>query len=203
MLRITAGLETLHAQGLLHRNLDRWAILTTGGEQIDFQLTGFEWSLRLVSAATTMTSPQTATHQTSAEPASFLQDWKALGSLIAELVGTDLRRLADSSIPASRVSEHLIAEEVKLMRNLVQAEPLDRLDGEVVSAHIEGILHALGAMIAGRDPKFHLVLRLGTGAPLSELIGQNVDSDIEISDVTEQLSIVSSDLSYGPKLVTV
>jgi serine/threonine protein kinase len=43
------GLETLHAQGLLHRNLGAWSVLTAGGVEPDFQLTGFEWTMRLSS----------------------------------------------------------------------------------------------------------------------------------------------------------
>jgi hypothetical protein len=48
--RIALALETLHAQGLLHRNLDTWAVLTGGSDEADFQLTGFEWSMRIVGA---------------------------------------------------------------------------------------------------------------------------------------------------------
>jgi hypothetical protein len=36
--RIALALETLHAQGLLHRNLDTWAVLTAGSDEADFQL---------------------------------------------------------------------------------------------------------------------------------------------------------------------
>ena len=45
--RIALALEKLHLQGLLHRNIDAWAILTAGSEEPDFQLTGFEWSMRV------------------------------------------------------------------------------------------------------------------------------------------------------------
>src|SRR5690606_6902498 len=47
---LARGLETLHSQGLLHRNIDSWAVLTAGSEDVDFQLTGFEWSMRVVGA---------------------------------------------------------------------------------------------------------------------------------------------------------
>jgi hypothetical protein len=45
--RVVAALDILHSQGLLHRNIDAWSILTSGSEEPDFQLTGFEWSMRL------------------------------------------------------------------------------------------------------------------------------------------------------------
>jgi len=47
MQRICLAIEIIHQQGLIHRNLDVWSVLTSGGEQLDFQLTGFEWSIRL------------------------------------------------------------------------------------------------------------------------------------------------------------
>ena len=50
MLRISGGIQTLHDQGLLHKNINEWAILGTGGNEPDFQLTGFEWSIRIASA---------------------------------------------------------------------------------------------------------------------------------------------------------
>lgn len=202
MLQVVSGLETLHAQGLLHRNLDRWAILATGGEDLDFQLTGFEWSLRLVSAATGKRSPRKSEVE-SAEPASFLQDWKALGLLTAELMGIGLRRLQDQAMPASRVSDYTSVDEVRLLRNLVQAESLDRLDGEVVTARINGVLLALEAEIAGRDPKLHLVVRLGIGSTLSERIRVDLDGDVEISAVTEQVAAINDDLSSSPLLLAV
>lgn len=200
--RIVSGLETLHAQGLLHRNIDLWAILATGGEEADFQLTGFEWSLRLVTAATAKKPPRKSEMQ-AAEPASFLQDWKGFGLLAAELMGADLGRLQNQAVPPSGVSEHLSIGEVRLLLNLTRAEPLDRLDGEVIAARITDVLLNLEAEIAGRDPKLHLVVRLGTGSALSEQIREGLDGDIEVSAVTEQIAAIKDDLSESPLLLGV
>src|SRR5882724_1266773 len=46
--RIAKALDILHSQGLLHCNLDTWSVLTSDGTDLDFQLTGFEWSMRLL-----------------------------------------------------------------------------------------------------------------------------------------------------------
>jgi hypothetical protein len=55
--RIAVGLDILHRQGLLHRNLDTWAIFTAGGDEPDFQLSGFEWSIRLTGVADRLRRP--------------------------------------------------------------------------------------------------------------------------------------------------
>ena len=200
--RLVAGLDTLHAQGLLHRNIDEWAILGTGGNEPDFQLTGFEWSLRLMSAATGQ-KPPTKSEIESAAPASFLEDWKGFGLLAARLMGINIQKLVDLSAPASSVSEYASIEEVRLLRNLVQSEPLDRLDGEVVARRITDILVVLDAEVAGRDPKLHLVVRLGTGSPLSEQVRECIDGDIDIGSTGEQLKAIEDDLSEGALLLAI
>ncbi len=200
--RVASGLDTLHAQGLLHRNIDEWAILATGGDEPDFQLTGFEWSLRLMSAATGQ-KPPTKSEIESAAPASFLEDWKGFGLLAARLMGINAQRLADLSAPASSVSEYASIEEVRLLRNLIQSEPLDRLDGEVVTRRISDILVILDAEVAGRDPKLHLVVRLATGSALSEQVRESIDGDIDISSTTEQLKAIRDDLSESALLLAI
>jgi hypothetical protein len=197
--RIVSGLDTLHAQGLLHRNIDRWAILTTGGDEVDFQLTGFEWSLRLVSAAAGNKAPRRSEVE-AAGPASFLEDWKGFGLLAADLIGVNLQRLQDRTVTASNISEHLSTDEVRLLRNVTQVEPLQRLDGEVVDLRIADVLLSLEAQIAGRDPKLYLVVRLGIGSRLSEQIREEFDGDIEVSAVGEQIAVVKDDLS-GSRLL--
>ncbi|MCI3133131.1 DEAD/DEAH box helicase [Phenylobacterium aquaticum] len=200
--RIASGLDTLHAQGLLHRNIDEWAILATGGDEPDFQLTGFEWSLRLMSAAAGKRTP-TKSEIESAAPASFLQDWRGFGHIAARLMGISHDRLVDQSVPASGVSDHISIEEIRLLRNLIQFEPLDRLDGEVIARRIADILVVLDAEIAGRDPKLNFVVRLGTGSTLSEQIREGIDGDIDIGSVSEQLNAIKDDLSEGPLLLAI
>lgn len=202
LARIASGLETLHAQGLLHRNLDAWSILTTGGDEPDFQLTGFEWSIRLMGAATGSSAAR-ASERSSGEPASFLQDWRALGRLSAELLGINSKRLEDTSVPASGVSDYLTVDEVRLLRQLCLAERLDRLDGEVVDQRIKDVLRSLEADIAGREAKFNLVLTLGRNSKLSQQIREASGNDLEISAIDEQLVFVRADLSASPLLIAV
>lgn len=199
---IAVGLGILHAQGLLHRNIDHWSVLATGGDEPDFQLTGFEWSLRLVSAAAGKKKAR-KTEDRIVGPASFLEDWKGFGVLAAGLVGANERRIQDPSIPASSVSENLTVEEVRLLRNLIQSEPIDRLDDEIVEARIDSVLLRLDAEIAGKDPKLFLVVRVGTSTPLSGQIRQEFGNDVETSAIDEQLTIIRDDLSENPLLLAV
>ena len=52
-LRIAQALELLHSQGIIHRNLDPWAVVGTFGDEPDFRLTGVEWSMRLATVEDT------------------------------------------------------------------------------------------------------------------------------------------------------
>jgi hypothetical protein len=198
--RIVSGLEILHSQGLLHRNLDRWSILTSGGEESDFQLTGFEWSLRLISAAP---RPQREVTRVSPSAASFLEDWKAFGRLAADLLRINVDRLQDQAVLASDVSEYLTIEETRLLRNLVQAEPLDRLDGELIARRIAELQDVLQGEIAATDAKFCLVVRLGVDSKLSESIREAFSEQVEIDDIQEQVDIIKADLGESALLLAV
>ena len=200
ILRLCAGLETLHAQGLLHKNLNTWAILTMAGSEPDFQLTGFEWSVRLVGAAASQL-PARRQDKHSGQPASFLHDWRDFGLLIADLMDVPIAALADPKVPLSRVCEHMSVLEIRLLRNLIQVERLDRLDGEIVQRQIEEILHYLEAEVANRDIKLHLVIGLGPTSSLSRKIREASNDDIEVDGFEEQLKFISDDLKGSPKII--
>lgn len=197
--RIVSGLEILHSHGLLHRNLDRWSILSSAGEESDFQLTGFEWSLRLISAAT---GPKKgAASRVPLHTASFLEDWKAFGRLAADLLGITVSRLDDQSILASDVSEYLTIEETRLLRNLVQAEPIDRLDGELVIRRITELQGVLQGEIAATDAKFWIVVRVGQDSKLSGGIREAFSEQVEMDDLQEQIDIIKADLGEAALLL--
>ncbi|MCP1469598.1 hypothetical protein J3E64_001280 [Sphingobium sp. OAS761] len=196
--RVAAGLETLHAQGLLHRNLDGWSILTTGSEEPDFLLTGFEWSMRIMGATATPRRRAAAKGGTD----SFNQDWSQFGGLAALLLGADRQRLVDKAIIPSAVADHLSASEVRLLRELLHIDPLDRLDGEVVAQRIDEIIGSLGAEAAGRDAKLHIVFRLAPGAPITDRIRRE-DPDIEADDLIAQFEWIRADLAETPLLLFV
>ena len=202
LTRISSGLEILHTQGLIHKNLDKWAILTTGSDEPDFLLTGFEWSIRLVGAAARSSSARRP-NRPSSEPASFLQDWRDFGFLAADLMNVPLAQLADHGVPLSSVSGHMSVDEVRLLRNLIQAERMDRLDGEVVERWITDVVRTLEAEIAALDTKFHLVVWLAANSRLSQEVREASDGEVEMDAVDDQMDFIKDDLGESPLLIAI
>lgn len=193
--RVAFGLETLHAQGLLHRNLDNYSILTSGGDYPDFLLTGFEWSMRVVGGRSGQ-----RTKNAKSEPDSFFHDWVQFGKLAANLFKVDSKRLADLSIPPFTVSDHLSAAEMRLLRDLHRLDFDDHIDGEIVGRRIDELVESLNAESAIREAKLHLVFRIGGQSPLVERIRLE-DPSIETDDLIALFDWIRSDLTDRPLLM--
>jgi AAA domain len=197
--RIIVALEALHGEGMLHRDLDAWSVLSGGGEEPDFQLTGFEWSMRLVASG----SKGKGNPRKAAEASvSFRADWAAFSKLASRLVDADWARVNNPSIPAFGVADHLFAAEVRLLRNLAGIEPLDRLDGDVVLKQVDQIIASVAADAAGKDMKLQLVFDLRADSPIGRLIATHRGIDT-MSIVAELPAIIEADLSNRPMLVGV
>lgn len=197
--RIVVALEALHGEGMLHRDLDAWSVLSAGGDELDFQLTGFEWSMRLVASGSQgKGSPRKAAEAT----VSFRADWAAFAKLAARLVDADWARVGDLAIPAFEVADHLFAAEVRLLRSLAGIELLDRLDGDVVLKQVDQIIASVAADAAGKDMKLQLVLDLRPDSKIGRLIAENRGTDTK-SIAPELPAIVEADLSDRPLLVGV
>ncbi|GJD97654.1 AAA domain-containing protein [Methylobacterium iners] len=197
--RIALALEALHSEGLLHRDLDAWSVLTAGGEEPDFQLTGFEWSMRLMSTA----AAQKSALRKPAETASFRTDWHMFGRLAAQLIEADWSRVEQLEIAAFNVSDHLRANEVRLLRHLAGIEYLDRLDGEVVVERIDQIITELASDVAGRDIKLHLVLDLRSNSDLGRAIITQLGIDALSASTDILAQYVEADLAGTPLLLGV
>jgi AAA domain len=198
--RLCAALEILHSQGLLHRKLDVWSVLTAGDQQADFQLTGFEWAVRLNSSKRKINKPKDG--ESDDENYSFRHDWLLLSLLAARLLGANQDRLLDLRIAPFEVADHLAAEEVRLLRAIANGEILERGEASAVS-RIEEVVRLLGARVAGLETKFYLTVRLGGGAPLAGAIRQATDNEIEVDDISAQLGFIKADLSENPLLLLV
>ena len=198
--RLCAALEILHSQGLLHRKLDAWSVLTAGDQQADFQLTGFEWAVRLNSTKGNIKRPNDG--EIDNENYSFRHDWLLLSLLAARLLGVSQDRLLDLRIAPFEVADHLAAEEVRLLRAIASGEILERGEASAVS-RIDGVVRLLGARVAGLETKFYLTVRLGSGTPLAGAIRQATENEIEVDDTSAQLSFVKADLSDNPLLLLV
>ncbi len=200
LLRVSAGLQTLHDQGLLHKNVNEWAILTSGDTDPDFQLTGFEWSVRITGVTGSLSFPQTRRRK-SGVVVSFRDDWRALGALIARLVGAPSNRISDARVAASAVADHLNAEEVRLLRAMLRMDGVtERLDGEVIERRVDEVLGRLRAQVANRSPQLHLVLGLGQDSPLTQRLREE-SGYIESGATEEQVAFVRADLADNPRLL--
>jgi hypothetical protein len=194
--RISEAIEILHLQGLLHRNLDTWAILTAGSDQPDFQLTGFEWSMRLASTHKTA-KVRSASDR---ERYSFQHDWLLFGLLVADLLGVQRERLLNLRIAPFEIAEHITAEEARLLRAIVHQESSER-GGAWIANQIDGVIRSLGAELAGINPKSHIAMRLGPQAPLSARIRAASGEQIEMDDLDGQIEFVRNDLAESPLLL--
>ncbi|MHB8698689.1 MAG: AAA domain-containing protein [Sulfuricaulis sp.] len=192
LFRIARGLDALHSLGLLHRNLTTWSILTACDDEPDFQLTGFEWSMRISAqdsvAPTAHTVRQDGVH-------SFLRDWQQLAVVAIRLFGIEDNKIRDIAVANQDVAAHLNAAEVQLIRQLAQIFPSERIDGQMVADQVAAILTTLTAQQQNQDPAFHLVLPLGAQGPLAAVIRTATGLSIEIDDVKAQQEFIENDLS--------
>lgn len=198
--RLAEGLELLHAQGIIHRNLDPWAVVTALTAEADFRITGFEWSMRIASLPSGKSKK--VQDETAEQPVSFERDWFNLALLIAGLLDIAVGPLADVKIVPSDVAEHATAAEIRLLRALLGAEKVDRLDGDYVTARIGDILDSIESEAAGKDARLCLSVRLGTDSRLSQAIRAASDKQIEISDEDEQIRFIRNDLAEQALLIS-
>lgn len=196
--RMVQGLGVLHEQGLLHRNIDRWAVLTDGGFEPDFQLTGFEWSIRLTGAPTKIRNPKGGAVQSGAE--SFLKDWEQLGELAIGLLGLNRKLVGNVSIPNHTVSAAFSADEVKLLREMIRVVPVNRAGSDYFSEKIDQIIAGVDARSMGKIGKYQLVLLLGPQSALSRAIVKAAGSEgIDLEDAEAQMAFVRDDLIHSAR----
>lgn len=195
--RVAKGLEVLHAQGLLHRNLDRFAVLGSGAGEPDFQLTGFEWSMRII-APESKRFARRSVEQTHFE--SFDRDWAQYGSLAIDLLQIDERKLMNPLVPAHEVASHVTVDEIYLLREIMLPRLEFQLDGEVVCEKIQGIVDLLGARTSGNEGRLYLAFRADPSSALASRIRETLRNEVELSDTPALLQFIRDDLSDGAAL---
>lgn len=194
-LRVARALEVLHSQGIIHRNLDPWAIIGSFGEEPDFRLTGFEWSMRL---ATVEDVPRAGGAVSQA--ASFGQDWRNLGLMIAELLDVSPARVIDLRLLLSEVSDHLSVAEARILRRLTGVIPADRLDGERICRDISDVIDKIQAQAAGGELKLVAAFRVDPRSQLTKDIRHATNKQIEADDPESLIAFVKDDLAGEPHL---
>lgn len=138
ILRLVQGLELLHSQGSIHRNVDPWSVVTAFSDEPDFRLTGFEWSMR-IAAIDSKDSKKIKAPRTE-NSFSFARDWRDLAHLAAIILDVPIAPLTDLRTIPSRVAEHMSAAEVRLLRAMLGIEHVERLDGEYIGTRIAEIV---------------------------------------------------------------
>lgn len=201
--RLVSGLEILHTQGLLHRNLDEWAVFTTGGDEPDFQLSGFEWSITLSGVAEKL-PPKLDVFGNEVVVHSFLEDWSAFGALACKILGINSADvLSDRQEKREEALRHVVGAERDLLLTLLRGEQVNRLDGELVNRRIDAIISQLTSLASGSDAKLFLTLLLGLNTSASESIRAASNGQIEISDISAQIDFVRADLAETRLLMSV
>lgn len=201
ILRLVSGLELLHSQGVIHRNIDPWSVVTALGDEPDFLLTGFEWSMRIVAIDASDGKNMKAPREE--RTFSFSRDWRDLAHLAAIILDIPLGPLNDLRIVASRVADHVPATEVRLLRAMLGLERVERLDGDYIASRVQAIIDDIAAEVAGKDAALCLAVRLGTGSSLSEAIRKAANGEIEAADAVQQLRFMRDDLGDQAQLIAV
>jgi hypothetical protein len=203
--RIAVGLDILHTQGLLHRNLDTWAIFSSGDDIADFQLSGFEWSVRLTGVAG---KKQTLLRKFAEEDTavySFLEDWRAFGKVLADLLQVDQKNFLSgkrvSDVPDSAL--HLIPAERDLLLLLLRCDPLSRIDGNLVCEKISSISQSLRTMAGNRLATLHFTCNLAPSTRLAQAVYDAAGGDLDITDIDGMLDFIRLDVSSEPLLIEV
>ncbi len=199
--RVAKGLDILHMQGLLHRNLDDWSVFTDAGDEPDFQLSGFEWSIRLAGGSDAPRIDHGRDDDTAIH--SFLEDWKAFGQLAALLLNIDSRALLAHRPGLRNPAEFLDASERTLLLLLLRADPLKHIDGDLIDDRICTIVSNLERKVTAHGLKLYLTCSLGSGQRLSEKIRTVSEGSIEMGDTDRQLAFIREDLSSSPNLIIV
>lgn len=195
MRRLAQGLGILHSHGLIHRNLDEWSVFTDGGNSPDYQLGGFEWSIRLNAAGTTMLPMGKADGGTGSY--SFRLDWQSFGELSARLLDVDRDLLLSSGADSDlAISRKLLAEESILLRELIFPGPIDRFDSETVIKRIDRIVGAYGTKLHQERVRLCLVYNHAVNSsPLAKAIDDNDRMVYDITDADNLRNFLEADIA--------
>lgn len=201
--RLVSALGIIHAQGLVHGGLSSDCVMTEGGEEPDFQLTGFEWSLWLTADRTERGQAKLgASGQSARAPLySFSEDWKALGQLIGDCLEVEIRKSGDvlDKVSGDGAGALSTSERV-LLKRLVRPTRFDNLEAASIGRTIDDMLLEIGRAVPGRAGAF--IMRFAIGAKLGEAVYDASGGEIPLDDYRAQLDWVRADLDGGVTLMT-
>lgn len=199
--RLVDAIKLLHSQGIIHRNVDAWSVVTALDDAPDFRLTGFEWTMRIASIREG--AREQAYPGLERQSFSFAQDWSDLAIMSAELLEIPVDQVRDLKVIASKVSDYASSQEVRLLRAMLGIERVERLDGDYISRVIQQIVDNLSAEVDGTEAMSCLSVRTGSGSRISEAIRRASCNQVEIDDEELQMQFIREDIGEQAQLVSI
>lgn len=203
MRRIVDALGIVHAQGLVHGRISTDAIMTEAGDDPDFQLTGFEWSLWVTADRSERIQAKLGAGGAAIRAIrySFEEDWKALGKTIASCLDAVVRPSGDVQ-PLGRAENpiELSLAERSLIKRLVAPARFDNLDAAAIGIAIDDLVVEVRRPGSARTGTFILMFAQASG--LADAIYDLSEGEIPLDDYPEQLGWVRADLDRGATLLS-
>jgi hypothetical protein len=187
--RIAKGIGVLHRHGILHRNLDEMSIFTDGGETPDFQLTGFEWSIRLHTSPSI--NKKSYSHQANSKPYTFNDDWKKFGFLFCKIFDLDPNSFIRGQ---SKNAEAFLPSEKELLRTLIRGKGADVIDESLITSRIADIQTEIAGSTDYSENALKLAVKLGKGSMLSSRIVEAADNAFTAENNVAQLDFIEADI---------
>ena len=200
--RLAAALGAVHGQGLVHGRIGPSAVFTAARDIADFRLGGFEWCVRIADVSNAPIG-RIAVNRGTPVILSFVDDWRALGKLAANLLGIDQRSLDEEEILFDNgyPSLSLYPAEVDIIRWMIEPERHREIDSEVVCKRVDVILEELEVGALEDNGRYVLTLRLGEKSRLTAILRLISDDAFDPEEVDKQIEFVRSDFSTGVELV--
>ncbi|PPQ19406.1 hypothetical protein CV770_10385 [Bradyrhizobium sp. AC87j1] len=201
--RLAEALGAVHGQGLVHGRIDGRAVYSTGAATTpDFRLGGFEFCLRVAELNKAPLHVIAKSRPVGSVIFSFLDDWRALGKVIAHLIGLDANKLDEEDIPfiEGRAKIDLRASEIDLIRLLFEPERNRILDAATVTNRVDAILNELDAEAFADNGRYVLAFRLGQTSRLSAILNEASGDTFDTDDAESQLDFIRADLETGASL---
>lgn len=201
--RLVEALGAVHGQGLVHGRIDSRAIYSTGAATTpDFRLGGFEFCLRVAEINKAPLHVIAKSRPVGSIIFSFLDDWRALGRVMADLIGLDADKLdeEETHFVEGRTKIDLRASEIDLIRLLFEPERNRILDAATVTSRIDAILNELDAEAFADNGRYVLALRLGQTSRLSAILNEASGDTFDTDDAESQLDFIRADLETGASL---
>jgi hypothetical protein len=142
MARIAKAIGIVHLHGLVHGRIDASAVMSEGGNEPDFLLGGFEWSLWFSAGEDEGSRAKLSTHAAARADKhySFEEDWRSFGTLIADCLGVRIEPSGDIVLPDGADASFVDSSERSLLRRLFVPTRFDVNDATSVGRAIRDIV---------------------------------------------------------------